>query len=152
MFCSILFWLGIYCPTFPSIVSFYLPYMQSDPNYIFNCSTNAFFYIFVSSLHVILFEILLFLLFLQSLSFLPLISLSTSLLFSMLIFSCLLLCLFQSPGFRLYMYYFFVESVVIPFFCSFIIFLIFLSLLLYVMIQDQCCILYSLCTCYSCFH
>ena len=119
MFCSILFWLGIYCPTFPFIVSFYLPYMQSDPNYIFNCSTNAFFYIFVSSLLVILFEILLFLLFLQSLSFLPLISLSTSLLFSMLIFSCLLLCLFQSPGFQLYMYYFFVERVVIPFFLFF---------------------------------
>ena len=35
--------------SFPSIAIFQLPHMQSDLNYIFNCSTITFFYIFVSS-------------------------------------------------------------------------------------------------------
>lgn len=38
---------------FLSVVSFQLPHMQSDLNYIFNCSTIAFFYVYLSSPFVI---------------------------------------------------------------------------------------------------
>ena len=114
--------------------------MQSYLNYIFNCSTTALFYIFCCSTFCS--------------SFLPLIPLSPSLLFSMLIFSCLLLCLFQSPRFRLSAVLF-CRMCCCNYFC-----LLFYNLLdfsffiaiLYVMIQHQCCISHSLfCRPYSCF-
>ena len=57
---------------------------------------------FFSTCHFLQYEILFFMSSLQRFSFLPLISLSPSLLFAMLIFPCLLLCLFQSPRIRLF--------------------------------------------------
>ena len=82
--------------------------------------------------------------------FLPLISLSPSLLFSMLIFSYLLLCLFQYPSFQLSVVLFCRKCFL--FFYHLLDFSFFIAVL-YVMIQHRCSILYSLfCTPYSYFH
>ena len=138
MFCSILFWLAHWTSTvqtFPFIITFQLPHMQSDLNYTFHCSTIAFFYVIFSSP---LLHILFFLSSLRLFSFLPLISLSPSRLFAMLIF------LFQSPGFQLSAFFFLVLI------SSSWFFILHLHSLL---IQHHCCVLYSLfCMPFSCFH
>ena len=75
---------GIYCPNFPSVVSFQLPHMQSGLNDL-SCSILVPPFI-PFYCHFLLFDILFFLSSVQLVSFLHLISLSPSLLFSMLIF------------------------------------------------------------------
>ena len=88
--------------------------------------------------------------------FLPLISFSPFFLFPMSIFACLLLYLFQSPGFGLPVVLFCKKCSCNSFFFLFsyhhLDFLIFINVL-YVMAQHQCCIVYYLfCRPQSCFH
>ena len=130
MFCSILFWLTHWESTvqaFPFVVSFHLPhqcnliviislivplllsFMYSFLHYLSFSSVQHFVLPAISSL-ILFFNLLFY-----------------SLHFSMLIFSCQLLCLFQFPRFRLSAVLFFRKCSNSFFSCSSIIFLIFLS-------------------------
>ena len=152
--------LGMFLPStaqFPSVVSFPLPHIQSDLNYIFNFSTIAFFYVFLSSLLVIFYCST----FCSSCHFFTYSLFYLWYHFPLHFFypvwfflACYFVCS-NLQGF-FYLLQFLVEnSVVILFFLFFhhlLDFSFFISIL-YVMIQHQCCILYSLfCRLYSCFH
>ena len=83
-----------------SALSFQLPHMQSDFNFIFNCSTIDFFYLFLSfPLGMFCCSIFCSSFYLFNHSLFYLVIISPSLIFSMLIFSCLFFYLSQSSKF-----------------------------------------------------